>query len=66
MSLLRRLAADLRQHHWTGVAIELLIVYPKFDARRFPVLLGRLARQGLQPRPLRPEPYNCPPGSTSP
>ena len=26
MSLLRRLAADLRQHHWTGVAIELAIV----------------------------------------
>ena len=26
MSLLRRLADDLRQHHWTGVAIELVIV----------------------------------------
>lgn len=26
MRLLRRLAADLRQHHWTGVAIELAIV----------------------------------------
>lgn len=26
MSVLRRVAADLRQHHWTGVAVELLIV----------------------------------------
>jgi hypothetical protein len=26
VSVLRRIAADLRQHHWTGVAIELLIV----------------------------------------
>jgi hypothetical protein len=26
MSVLRRIAADLRQQHWTGVAIELLIV----------------------------------------
>lgn len=26
MSVLRRIATDLRQHHWTGVAIELLIV----------------------------------------
>ena len=47
-------------------ALSSFMIYPKFDARRYPVLLAHLARQGIRPRPVTPEPYNCPPGSTSP
>jgi TolB-like protein len=40
-------------------ALATFMIYPMFDARRYPYLYSLLKAQGIQPLPPQPEPYAC-------